>query len=298
MIQYQEGEKKMNKKISLLLVSMIVLLATGCFKRDSMEEIDIHTTVYPIEYVTNALYGESSNVSSIYPDGIIVDEYELTDKQIIDYSKASLFIFNGLSGEKDYVVDLFKENKNIKIIDATLNMEYSNKIEELWLNPSNLLMLSQNIKNGLNEYINNHYLKNKIEENYNKLKIDVSNIDAKLKLTAESATTKKIVVSNDLFKFLEKYDLEVISLEENNNLTDKVIADVTNLIKTDEINYIFVPQNEELNETIQKLVDDTDVEIIYFHTLTNISETERNDKVDYLTIMNSNIELLKKELYE
>ncbi|MDD4608459.1 MAG: zinc ABC transporter substrate-binding protein, partial [Bacilli bacterium] len=105
-------------------------------------------------------------------------------------------------------------------------------------------------------------------------------------------------VSNDLFKFLEKYDLEVISLEENNNLTDKVIADVTNLIKTDEINYIFVPQNEELNETIQKLVDDTEVEIIYFHTLTNISETERNDKVDYLTIMNSNIELLKKELYE
>ncbi|MDD4808549.1 MAG: metal ABC transporter substrate-binding protein [Bacilli bacterium] len=288
----------MHKKISLLIIVILTLSTTGCFKRDSMEEIDVYATVYPIEYITNVLYGESSNVFSIYPDGIIVEDYELTDKQIKDYSKSSLFIFNGLSSEKDYVLDLFKENNKIKIIDASLNMEYSHKMEELWLNPSNLLMLSQNIKNGLNEYINNHYLKNKIEENYKKLKIDISNIDAKLKLTVEAANSKKIVVSNDLFKFLEKYDLEVISVEDNENLTDKTIANVTNLIKNKEISYIFVPQNEDLNDTILKLQEDTDVEIVYFHVLTNISETERNDKMDYISIMNNNIELLKKELYK
>ncbi|MGE5456579.1 MAG: metal ABC transporter substrate-binding protein [Ignavibacteriales bacterium] len=288
----------MKKNLKLLLIGFLLLPLSGCFKRDSMEQIDIYTTVYPIEYITERLYGESSNVYSIYPDGIDVNSYELTDKQIKDYSKSSLFIFNGLSPEKNYVLDFFKENKNIKIIDTTLNMEYNNKMEELWLNPSNLLMLAQNIKNGLDEYINNHYLKNKIQSNYDQLKIDVSNIDAKLKLTAESATTRTIVVSNDLFKFLEKYDLNVISLENNANLTDKVIADATALINSGEINYIFVPQNEELNDTIKKLQEETNVEIIYFHTLSNISETERNDKLDYLSIMNNNIELIKKEIYE
>ncbi len=293
-----QRREKMKKNIKLLLICLLLLPLTGCFKRDSMEQIDIYTTVYPIEYVTNILYGESSNVYSIYPDGIDVNTYELTDKQIKDYSKSSLFIFNGLSSEKNYVVDFFKENKNIKIIDTTLNMEYNNKIEELWLNPSNLLMLAQNIKNGLDEYINNHYLKNKIQANYDKLKIDVSNIDAKLKLTAESASSKTLVVSNDLFKFLEKYDLNIISLENNPNLTEKVIADTTALIKSGEISYIYVPQNEELNETILKLQEETDVEIVYFHTLSSISETERNDKTTYLDIMNNNIELLKKEIYE
>lgn len=288
----------MKKNLKLLLIGFLLLPLSGCFKRDSMEQIDIYTTVYPIEYITERLYGESSNVYSIYPDGIDVNSYELTDKQIKDYSKSSLFIFNGLSPEKNYVLDFFKENKNIKIIDTTLNMEYNNKMEELWLNPSNLLMLAQNIKNGLDEYINNHYLKNKIQSNYDQLKIDVSNIDAKLKLTAESAATKTIVVSNDLFKFLEKYDLNVISLENNANLTDKVIADATALINSGEINYIFVPQNEELNDTVKKLQAETNVEIVYFHTLSNISETERNDKLDYLSIMNNNIELLKKEIYE
>ena len=36
------------------------------------------------------------------------------------------------------------------------------------------------------------------------------------------ATYKTIVVDDDMFKFLEKYNLRVISLEDNDNLTDKL----------------------------------------------------------------------------
>ena len=50
-------------------------MLSGCslFKRDSMENINIITTIYPLEYAINYLYGESSVVNSIYPDGINVD---------------------------------------------------------------------------------------------------------------------------------------------------------------------------------------------------------------------------------
>ena len=37
------------------------------------------------------------------------------------------------------------------IMDANFGMEIQYGIEELWLNPSNLLMISQNIKNSLDE---------------------------------------------------------------------------------------------------------------------------------------------------
>ena len=59
---------------------------------------------------------------------------------------------------------MFDYNKNIKIIDTSMSMEYSNEVEELWLDPSNFLMLAQNIKNGLQEYINDPYLRKQIEE--------------------------------------------------------------------------------------------------------------------------------------
>ena len=101
----------MKRIISLLLLFALSINFTGCFKSDTMEDITIYTTIYPVEYITEKLYGEYSTVKSIYPDGIITSEYELTKKQVKDYSSADLFIFNGLNTEKDYVTKFFKYNK-------------------------------------------------------------------------------------------------------------------------------------------------------------------------------------------
>ena len=193
---------------------------------------------------------------------------------------------------------MFDYNKNIKIIDTSMSMEYSNEVEELWLDPSNFLMLAQNIKNGLQEYIDDPYLKNQIEDKYEELKVDVSNIDASIKLAAESSSNKTIVVSNDLFKFLEKYGYTVISLEENSNLTDKTVADVKQMIENEQISYIFLKENEEANGTIQKIIRQTGVETLTLKTLSNITEEESENHQDYISLMNQNVELLKQELYD
>lgn len=288
----------MKKKLLILMTLMLLIPLTGCFKRDNLEDITIYTTVYPIEYITNRLYGTHSEVLSIYPDGINSNTYVLTEKQIKDYSKGSLFIFNGLSQEKNYVIPMFQHNKKLKIIDTSLTMEYNNEMEELWLDPSNFLMLSQNIRNGLKEYINNHYLKTEIDENYENLRVEISNIDAKLKLITDSTDNKTIVVSNDLYKYLEKYNFNVISLEENDNLTEKTIATVKSLIKNGKISYIFLKQNEEENNTIKEIQKETGVPLVTLHSISNLSDGERKEKKDYISLMNDNIELLKNELYD
>lgn len=284
------------KKIIILFIGLF--LVTGCLKRDSLEDINIYTTVYPNEYIVNKLYGTHSYIYSIYPNGVDIANYELTDKLIKDYSSASMVIFNGQNKEKDYVISMYDNNNNIKIIDSTMSIEYTNNEEEMWVDPLNFLMMVQNIKNGLKLYISNNYLRNEIDENYEKLKLDVSNLDAKIKLMATNATDKNIVVSNDLLKFLNKYDLNIISLEENDNLTEKTVEDVKKLINKGTIKYIYVLDDEDVNETIKKLVDETKVEIIRFDTVTNLSEEQRKNNEDYLSIMNNNIELLKEEVYE
>lgn len=286
------------KKFSLLIILFIIICTTGCIKRDNLEDINIYTTIYPIEYVTERLYKNHSNIYSIYPDGVNVLEYELTDKLIKDYSSASLFIFNGISKEKDYVIPMYKNNKKIKIIDSTLSMEYTNSYEEMWLDPLNYLMMIQNIKTGFKQYITNHYLKNEIEENYEKLKLEISSLDAKFKLMAENANNKNIVVSSDLFKFLEKYGLKVYSLEENDNLLDKTKEEVKRLINNGEIKYIFLKNDEEISNTIQNIIDETNVEVLYLHTLTNLKEEERKNNKDYVSIMNDNLDILKQEVYD
>ena len=145
--------------------------------------------------------------------------------------------------------------------------------------------------------IDNHYLKDEINQNYEKLKIELSNIDAKFKSMNEKADNKTIVVSSDLFLFLEKYGFNVISLEENDNLNEKTINTVKNLIKNNQISYIFIKQNEEVNNTINTIKNETNIELVTLHTISNLTDDERADKKDYISIMNDNLELLKNELY-
>ena len=288
----------MKKISSILILLCLVMSLAGCIKRDSMEDITIYTTNYPTEYITKRLYGEYSTIKSIYPDGININNYKLTDKQIQDYSNSDLFIFNGLSNEKNYVDKMRKDNKDLKIIDTTLSMEYTNAPEELWLDPSNFLMMAQNIKTGFGEYIDSYYLNNKIEENYEELKIEASNLDAKIKEVISNGNSKTIVASSNLFKYLEKYGLTVYSLDEDNSDVNAVFRNVKGMINNGEIKYIYIIANEEVNNTVQKLIDDTGVQTQDWNTLSNLTEVQRTENEDYFTIMNSNLELLKNELYK
>ena len=279
-------------------MTVLVFSLTGCLKRDTMEDITIYTTNYPTEYITNRLYGEYSTINSIYPDGVNINNYKLTEKQTQDYSSADLFVFNGLSNEKDYVEPMREINKDLKIIDTTLYMEYNNSIEELWLDPSNFLMMAQNIKSGFNEYIDSYYLNNQIEEKYEELKIEASNLDAKIKEVISNGNSTTIVASSNLFKYLEKYGVTVYSLDESNSDVNAIYNQAVNMINNGEIKYVFTIANEDSNSTVKKLIQNTNVETQEWNTISNLTETQRNNNEDYFTIMNSNLELLKNELYK
>ena len=276
---------------------LLCIFTTGCFKRDDMEDINIITTFYPIEYVTNMLYGKHSVVNSIYPDGTNVYEYKLNNKQIKDYSRQDLFIYLGLTNDSDIAISLLNKNNKLLIIDGTFGMEIKHGIEELWLNPSNLLMISQNIKNGLEEYIDSAYLNKEIDKNYDELKVVLSELDAEIKLTAQNSKNKTLIVSNDVFKFLEKYGFTVISLDPD-TVNEKTISIAQDNLNNKSNSYIFVLESEKISEDIESLKQRTSATILTFRNITNINDEERNNRDDYIKIMNENLELIKKETYK
>lgn len=281
------------KKIFLgLLAISTILMLSGC-KKNSMDDISIYTTTYPIEYITYELYGENSNISSIYPNEII----DLSDKLIKDYSSTDLFVYNGLSTEKNYAVKMLNNNKNLMIVDATMGMEYENGIEELWLNPSNFLMLCLNIKNGMKEYIDSSVLRKQIDTNYDKLKLNISELDAEIKLLVENADDNHILVSNNSLKFLEKYSVNVLSVANDDKLTEETINEVKKQIEKKNISYIIMFNNDVLTDEIEELLEKNNIEKLYFDSLSTLSINNKNLGKDYISIMNENLDILKQELY-
>ena len=263
-----------------------------------MENISIITTNYTLEYVVNYLYGDNSLVSSIYPDGVDIDNYTFTEKQIKDYSKKDLFVYMGVTSDSDQAVTFLNNNNKIKIIDATYGMNYKYTADELWLNPSNLLMITQNIKNGLGEYITSTYLLKNIDSLYDELKVKLSNLDAEYKTSIENAPEKTIVVNSDNLLFLEKYDLNVISLDENNTNYERNLALFKSYLRQETIKYLYIYENAPLTEEVKQTVEDNSVETLDIKNLKNITDEERDQNEDYFTIMYNNLEEIKKELYK
>lgn len=288
----------MNLLKKIITITCLIFLLSGCeLNENNMENITIYTTTYPINYLINNLYQEHSKIYSIYPTGVNLAEYQLSEKKLEEYSKSDLFIFNSLDKDRDYAVSMINTNSKLKVIDVSTGMKYENNIEELWLNPNNYLMMAENIKNGLSEYINNPYLVEEIEKKYEQLEYEISKIDANLTETISDAKTKTIVVDNDMFKFLENKGLNVISLEENKDLTLNKVEEVKNLIQSGQIKYIY-SNSKTSNNTVTNLIKQTNIELITLNTMYEVDGGITNSNDNYITIMMNNITLLKQELYK
>lgn len=283
----------------ILIICSFMFIVTGCFKTEELDNADILTTTYPIEYLITELYGYNSVISSVYPNGVNVEEYELSTKKINKYSKSDLFIYNGLTDEKKIAANFVNRNKNLKIIDVSEGLAIKSSEEELWLNPSNYLMLAQNIKKGLNQYIESNIIKDEIENNYNKLKEEITKFETELKLISQNSSNNVIIVSKDYFKFLNNYGFEVISLEETDELNNDIINRAKKLLNEKSNSFIFV--TEEDNENTPNHINDilkSGGEKKVLNTFSILTSEQRDQNESYITLMQENLELLKEELYK
>ena len=285
------------KKLLLLMftLSFILIGSVGCVKRDSMEDISIITSSYPIEYLVNEMYGEYAEIENIFPDGEEIGSYRFNEKQFNNFSKEDLFIYNG-ENASDIALKLINKNDNLLLIDSSLGMKYTYGVEEFWLDPSNLLMMSLNIKNGLEEYISNTVLIKEINDSYQELNVSLSELDADIKHLVSQANNPTIVVSNKSLVFLEKYGMEVIVLD--NNTIDKTYEEVKGLIRTGEIKYIYNFKEDVFSDKLNSLIKSTGVKTNTLFRLDSITDEQRDNDEDYISIMKDNLELLQQEIYE
>lgn len=279
------------KKVIVLLMSLFLL--TGCLEEEKLDKI-AYTTYYPLEFATNYMYKDFATVKSIYPNGIDTSKYTLTDKQKSIYASSDMFVYAGVTDEVKLAAEFLNTNQNISIIDGTKGLSYSSEVCELWLDPSNYLMIARNIKSTLIDYANNVYDEEKIDKLYDELKIKISEIDVDLTMMGKNASNKNILVTNDSFNFLSKYNINVISIKEGDT---KSINDAKKLINSGEIKYVYVLRGNTLSEEIETFIKNYNLEKIEIDSMYTITDEDKNNGNDYLSIMTENINKFKTELF-
>ena len=280
----------MRKYFKLMILCLFMLCLSGCGE-GSLNSGNTYTTIYPIEYLTSYLYGEESSVKSIYPHGADIANYDLTDRQIQNYSAGNLFVYNGLTDEKKLAREFLNENPKILLIDVSYGLNYEYAIEELWLSPNNFLMLAKNIRNNLIDYTTSTVLVEGIEEKYNELEVTLSFMDAELRSVATDAKDNGnpvLIVSSSKLAFLKNYGFDVIILDESNN--KEAIQDAF-----DEGTYtdFYLCDTDDKTEFISSLESEYDANIITVDTMYTLTDEEANNNENYLTIMRDFIDNIR-----
>lgn len=273
------------KKVILLGFCLLFMCACSLVN-DDLENATIYTTTYPITYLTKYLYGDHGNISSIYPENADLNEYKLTEKQISKYAKGDLFVYNGLSNEKNYAKSLLNYNKNLLIIDVSYGLTINNDSSELWLSPNNYLMLAKNIKDNLNNYLTSKYIIEDVSEKYESLALKLSLMDADLRSIGKEATEKNnniLVITSSAYAYLDNYGFTTIVLNDNN------LNSIKNNFKIKK--YGALINEYDNNETINDLVKNYNAVKIDLSKMETIVDSE-----DYLSIMNAFIDNLRNTL--
>ena len=279
----------MKKFFKGLLLGMFMLSLSGCGE-EALVNNDVYTTIYPTLYLTEFLYGEDRNVLSIYPSGADVSSYELTDMQKENYSKAGLFVYNGLTNEKELAREFLNNNPELLLIDVSYGLNYEYAIEELWLSPNNYLMLAKNIKNNLLDYTTSTVLKENIEEKNKEIEEELSFMDAELRsvaMEAKSDGNATLVVSSNKLLFLENYGFQVIVLGDEEN------ESISELFDDGDVSDIYLCDIDQKNDFITSLESEYDANIINVDTMYTLTDEEASGNKTYLTIMREFIDNIR-----
>ena len=273
----------MNLIKKIFLLGLTSFLMTGCsLTKDNLEDATIYTTVYPIEYLTEFLYSDYATIESIYPNGADVTAYELTEKQLKEYADSDLFIYNGLGNEKNIAKDMININDNLLIIDVANGLNYTYGIEELWMSPNNCLMLAKNIKDYLIEYLESTTIIDYVKAKYAELSEILSLKDADLRAIGKEARengTNTLIVSNDVFKFLENYGFEIISLDEN-TLTESTLNSIREEFDDGTYDTLII-LDDNYTDNINSIIEDYEANTISVKSMASFEDGSN----DYLTNM-------------
>lgn len=282
----------------ILTIILACLLITGCDFTDDFSDKYLYTTMYPIEYATSMIYSDYAKISSVYPNDATLN-YEVTNKKKTQYAeKGEMFIYSGVANEAYLAKDLLNINGEMKLIDATKGMNSDKGFESVWLDPSNYLMLCSNIKSSLIDYNDNVYIKEAIEESYKTLNEKVSELDVQLYNIGKNGNYNTLLVTDNVFTYLTKYNINVISIDSANQSNDKSYSDAKKMIDANKIKYIYYINDTEITSTQEKFISDNFLTKVKINDLFTLTDNERKDNKNYITLMNEIIENYKKELYK
>lgn len=295
----------------------------GCDSQVKQQKrLSIVATTFPeYDWVKNIVGNDSLFEITLLEKGVDLHSFEPTPKNILQISKADLFIYVG--GESDEWVEKALENpqnpnrkvvnmmqvlgekvKAEKIVEGMEEEHHHEEGEEMdehvWLSLQNASILVRHIADSLVAL--SPEKKEMIVANANAYREKLEALDAEF---AKVIVPGKTILFGDRFPFrylVDDYKISYyaafVGCSAETEASFKTIAFLAK--KVDELNlktiFVLESRTHKIAETIRDNTKSKDQQILPLHSIQSISDLDLQNGVNYYMLMQQNLEVLKRAL--
>ena len=315
----------MKRIISVLLCAVVLIAAfAGCgsAKSGSGKQLKIIATIYPEYEWVKQIVGDVDNVEVdlLLDKGVDLHSFQPTAKDIINISSSDVFIYVG--GESDkWVDDVLKEvqNKDIKalnLIEALGDMAKEEKTvegmqsedegeedekeidEHIWLSVKNASKLCKSIADTLGEKDPDN--KETYSKNSEAYIAKLNELDGQYEQACKSAKNNTLIFADRFpFRYLTddyklKYYAAFSGCSAESEASFKTLVFLANKLDELKLNKLIIidGSDKKIADAVIDTAKTKDVEVLTLNSM----QSAVGDDDTYLSIMQSNLDVLKKAL--
>lgn len=254
--------------LQLVVLILVALLPCCGTDRENGESIGVVVTLPPIAQFVERIGGENVEVTVMVPPGASPHTYEPKPSQLVEVSKAKMYVKvgSGIEFELAWLDKIVSVNESMLVIDCSQGIDSerrdsSHQEEEnqaidphIWVSPKNAVIMVNTIYEGLvsldprnkDLYNSNRYLYTR----------ELEELDRLIENTFSTITNRKFIVYHPAWGcFADHYNLDQLPIEkEGKEPTAKGIARLVEQARLNNIQVIFAsPQfSTETAEVIAK----------------------------------------------
>lgn len=310
--------KSLHRGLLLAVTMLLLMMLAACGPKSSGSivegKVNVITTFYPIYEFASEIGGEDINAINLLPVGVEPHDWTPRSQDIINTSKAQLFLYNG-AGLEGWVPNFLKSldsDSKAKAAQVSQGVELIMTDDEdghdhvgdgatdslhtdphTWVSPKSALVMAKNIKENLQSVDPEHTAG--YEERYQKLAERLTALDTRFTEELGKLPNKEIVVSHQAFAYLARdYGLTehaIMGLSPDSEPRGQDLLDLAALVKKDNIRYIFF---EELvsDKLAKTLASETGVSTMVLNPVEGLTEAQEKNGDNYFTLMEKNLQNL------
>ncbi|WP_019120033.1 metal ABC transporter substrate-binding protein [Brevibacillus massiliensis] len=285
------------------------------------DKLKVVATFYPMYEFAQKVAGDYADVTALVPPGVEPHDWEPTPKDIQTIADADVFIYNG-GGLEGWVEDALNSTKNekLKVVETTHGislMEGSAEEEDeahgdghehghehgldphVWLDPVLAQQQVQQIEAALVEADPDH--REAYEKNAAAYIKELEELDQAFQKMVSSAKRKEFVVQHAAFGYLARQygltQVPISGLSPEEDPSPAQLIEIVKFAKEHNVNTIFFETlvSPKVAETVAKEIG---AKTAVLNPLEGLTDEERAQNLDYIGVMQKNLQALQAALNE